>query len=293
MFTYILWALALLQFNYIRPPAHTPVSILTTTHSAGIRNEIGKERNRSGENGALYSAFTPDQLMEEKEWKKIRLMMPALVRNHSSRTRLMMPALVRNHSSRIRLMMPALVRNHSSRIRLMMPALVRNHSSRIRLMMPALVRNHSSRIRLMMPAIVRNHSSRLTEQRKHQVEMWDVLGSPLKQVNTRKTIIFKSIFKKRNNKIEFFANFTTKLCSACVHMLEIAKSEFQHFKIAYVPLPREDQYSKCTVAHFPLNKMHHAFSLSKILPSFNVGIILALIWCVILNFKKGREVYRW
>ena len=35
--------------------------------------------------------------------------------------------------------------------------------------------------------------------------------------------------------------------------------------------------------------MHHALSLSKILPSFNVGIVLALIWCFSLSWKKGEK----
>ena len=68
MFIHILWALALLKFNYIRPPAHTPVSRLTIPHSALVRNKIEK---KSGENGALYSASTPDQLKKKEERKKL------------------------------------------------------------------------------------------------------------------------------------------------------------------------------------------------------------------------------
>ena len=88
----------------------------------------------------------------------------------------------------------------------------------------------------------------------------------------------------------FFANFMINLCSAWGRVLEITKSEFQHSKIAYASPLRDDHYKRDTVACNSFSyRMHHALSLSKILPSFNVGIVLALIWCFSLSWKKGEK----
>ena len=218
-------------------------------------------------------------------------MMPAFVRNHSSRTRLMMPAFVRNHSSRTRLMMPAFVRNHSSRTRLMMPAFVRNHSSSFRPMMPAFVRNHSSSPRLMMPALVRNHSSRFAEQGKQQVEMWDVPGSPFKPKQTGVTRKIKPIFKNSNKKLTFFMKMFEKISVGWKNALRIN----QHFNLAYIPSPRVNHNNSGTVANSIQVKdsyeMLHFLSLPKILPSFNIGVILALIQCFLIKSRGKRMCY--
>ena len=118
---------------------------------------------------------------------------------------------------------------------------------------------------------------------------WDVLGSPSKPVATRNNILSMQNIGKRVSQRLFFPNFVIDLCSAWGRVLEITKSEFQHSKIAYAAPLRDDQYKRDTVAGFPFNRMHHALSLSKILPSFNVGIILALIWCFRISCKKGEK----
>ena len=55
---HILWALALLQFNYIRPPAHTPVSRLTIPYSARISNKIEKKSDETWAISFIFHALT-------------------------------------------------------------------------------------------------------------------------------------------------------------------------------------------------------------------------------------------
>ena len=67
------------------------------------------------------------------------------------------------------------------------------------------------------------------------------------------------------------------------------------FQKTYVPSPTANQYCAGTVhsfAQFPnINKMFHCLSRSKIVPSFNIGIIIALIYCVYLKYKGEAENY--
>ena len=43
---------------------------------------------------------------------------------------------------------------------------------------------------------------------------------------------------------------------------------------------------------FPnMNKMFHCLSRSKIVPSFNIGILIAFIYCVYLKYKGEAENY--
>ena len=73
------------------------------------------------------------------------------------------------------------------------------------------------------------------------------------------------------------------------------KNIVEHFKIAYVPSPTANQYGAGTVhsiaQFYNINKMFHCLSHSKIVPSFNIGIIIALIYCVYLKYKGEKENY--
>ena len=69
------------------------------------------------------------------------------------------------------------------------------------------------------------------------------------------------------------------------------KSEFQHFKIAYVPPPRAHHSNKSTVMPNSFHIMFHSLSAQKLLPSFNIGILLALIQCLVCVYKERKRQY--
>ena len=146
---------------------------------------------------------------------------------------------------------------------------------------------------------------------------WDVLGSPSKLWQTRRTIFLTQIWQKSasynifmpkiykkvchaglyiakkifyRESSEFFIFFYKKVCQFGLYIAKIKKELAEHFVMSYVPFPHANQYNKNMVAHFQGIKMFHALRREKLLPSFNIGVILALVQCVVMSFscQKGK-----
>ena len=141
---------------------------------------------------------------------------------------------------------------------------------------------------------------------------WDVLGSPSKPWQTRSTTFLSQIWRKRANhnmfmpknytkkfchvglyiakkifsreSYEFFMKFYEKLCQFGLYIAKGKKELTKHFRMSYVPSPHANQYREDTVAHFQGIKIFHMLNVEKIIPSFNIGILLALFHCLLLIF---------
>ena len=140
---------------------------------------------------------------------------------------------------------------------------------------------------------------------------WDVLGSPSEPWQTRSTTFLSQIWRKRANhnmfmpkiykkfchvglyiakkifsreSYEFFLQFYEKLCQFGLYIAKGKKELTKHFRMSYVPSPHANQYREDTVAHFQGIKIFHMLNVEKIIPSFNIGILLALFHCLLLIF---------
>ena len=171
--------------------------------------------------------------------------------------------------------------------------------------MPAFVRNHSSSPRLMMPALVRNHSSRLEEiEKKNQfsvvrkrvyayiVHNRGKKTSPSEPGQRGKNIYQKEILRKNVKKFKFFQKFL-KIISLKVESLRAFLSiMIQNFQNAYIPHPKISRLKRgAKKLNFQPNMVLetcHIFSMKKILPSFNIGVVIALIHCLICLYR-GKE----
>ena len=122
-------------------------------------------------------------------------------------------------------------------------------------------------------------------------EKWDVPGSPSKPEQTGVTSKIKPIFKNRNENLTFFMRIFEKINVGWKNALKIN----QHFNLAYIPSPRVNHYNSGTVANSiqakSSYKMVDFLSLPKILPSFNIGVILALIQCFLIKYRGKRMCY--
>ena len=122
-------------------------------------------------------------------------------------------------------------------------------------------------------------------------EKWDVPGSPSKPEQTGVTSKIKPIFKNRNENLTFFMRIFEKINVGWKNALKIN----QHFNLAYIPSPRVNHYNSGTVANSiqakSSYKMVDFLSLPKILPSFNIGVILALIQCFLIKYGGKRRCY--
>ena len=120
---------------------------------------------------------------------------------------------------------------------------------------------------------------------------WDVPGSPSKPEQTGVTSKIKPIFKSRNENLTFFMKIFEKISVGWKNALRIN----QHFNLAYIPSPRVNHYNSGTVANSVQikgsYKMFHFLSLPKILPSFNIGVILGLIQCFLIKYGGKRMCY--
>ena len=123
----------------------------------------------------------------------------------------------------------------------------------------------------------------------------DVLGSLSRSWGTRYSNILKKLSEKRVQKGKRFMYMLEKICAIYARAVIINKNVVGHFKVAYVPNPTANQYSMGTVhsiaQFYNVNEMFHCLSPSKIVPSFNVGIIIALIYCVFLKYKGDEGNY--
>ena len=64
----------------------------------------------------------------------------------------------------------------------------------------------------------------------------------------------------------------------------------QQFSLAYIPPPHAHQYRKGTVFDAYNNmQIFHAYSIPKILPAFNIGFILAYVWCFYLKVRSKNN----
>ena len=147
---------------------------------------------------------------------------------------------------------------------------------------------------------------------------WDVLGSPAKLWQMRRNIFLNQIWRKRANyknfmpniykklchvglyiakkifsreSCKFFMQFYKKVCRFGLYIAKIKRELTEHFIMSYVPFPRANQYQRDTVVHFQGIRMFHILNRKKLLPSFNIGIILALVQSVVMSFccHKGKN----
>ena len=122
---------------------------------------------------------------------------------------------------------------------------------------------------------------------------WDVPGSPSKPEQTGRTNNYKIIPKNNSEKIMFVTTIVEKICTCWKNALLYALRIEQHFILAYIPSPREHHYNAGTVNSFAqfrnMYKMFHCLSCARIIPSFNIGIIIALIYCVLSQIQRGKR----
>ena len=64
----------------------------------------------------------------------------------------------------------------------------------------------------------------------------------------------------------------------------------QQFNSAYIPPPHAHHYRRCTVFDAYNNmQICHVYSMPKILSAFNIGFILAYMWCFYLKIKSKNK----
>ena len=124
---------------------------------------------------------------------------------------------------------------------------------------------------------------------------WDVPGSPSKPEQTGRTNNYKRILKNYDEKFMFPTTIVEKLRVYWKNARLYALRVERHFMVAYIPSPREHHYNEGTVNSFAqfqnMYQMFHCLTCARIIPSFNIGIILALIYCVYLKYKGEKEKY--
>ena len=102
----------------------------------------------------------------------------------------------------------------------------------------------------------------------------------------------KEILRKKFKKFKFFQEFL-KIISLKIESLRAFLSKMiPNFQNAYIPHPKISQLKRgAKKLNFQPNMVLetcHIFSMKKILPSFNIGVVIALIHCLICLYR-GKE----
>ena len=108
---------------------------------------------------------------------------------------------------------------------------------------------------------------------------------------TREYGIIMSTYRKREKNAVFFGVVRKNLNAMLSSVLIFLSGVEEHFISSYMPPPHAHHSSKSTVVSNSFHKMFHSLSAQKLLPSFNIGILLALIQCLVCMYKERKREY--